>query len=168
MFDICSLFSLLTVLQPYNLKRSSKSHQTNRIMLATSEANIYGITLRFLQKIFKNAELLGPSILICRSCLEHHHSFVHTSLMYALSTVSLGTLFSTYANLPGGRVALCPSVVHLRSSKPDCYRCLRRSNGYWAVYDQIFGLDASWMSCCKWSLLRWYGWVATIAGALGE
>ncbi|KAG1837844.1 armadillo-type protein [Suillus subalutaceus] len=44
---------------------------------------IRGATLRFLQKISKDAELLEPLIPTCRSCLEHRHSYVRKNAVFA-------------------------------------------------------------------------------------
>ncbi|KAI0937054.1 hypothetical protein AcV5_005045 [Taiwanofungus camphoratus] len=48
---------------------------------------IRGATLRFLQKISKDAELLEPLIPTCRSCLEHRHSYVRKNAVFAVYTI---------------------------------------------------------------------------------
>ena len=48
---------------------------------------IRGATLRFLQKISKDTELLEPLIPICRSCLEHRHSYVRKNAVFAIYTI---------------------------------------------------------------------------------
>ncbi|CAL1694195.1 unnamed protein product [Somion occarium] len=48
---------------------------------------IRGSTLRFLQKISKDAELLEPLIPTCRSCLEHRHSYVRKNAVFAVYTI---------------------------------------------------------------------------------
>ena len=48
---------------------------------------IRGATLRFLQKISKDAELLEPLIPICRSCLEHRHSYVRKNAVFAIYAI---------------------------------------------------------------------------------
>lgn len=48
---------------------------------------IRGATLRFLQKIAKDAELLEPLVPICRSCLEHRHSYVRKNAVFAIYTI---------------------------------------------------------------------------------
>ena len=48
---------------------------------------IRGATLRFLQKISRDAELLEPLIPICRSCLEHRHSYVRKNAVFAIYTI---------------------------------------------------------------------------------
>ncbi|KAL0064237.1 coatomer subunit beta [Marasmius tenuissimus] len=48
---------------------------------------IRGATLRFLQKIAKDAELLEPLIPTCRSCLEHRHSYVRKNAVFAVYNI---------------------------------------------------------------------------------
>ncbi|KAK7686605.1 hypothetical protein QCA50_010205 [Cerrena zonata] len=48
---------------------------------------IRGSTLRFLQKIAKDAELLEPLVPLCRSCLEHRHSYVRKNAVFAVYTI---------------------------------------------------------------------------------
>ncbi|KAF9786768.1 coatomer protein [Thelephora terrestris] len=48
---------------------------------------IRGATLRFLQKISKDAELLEPLIPICRSCLEHRHSYVRKNAVFVIYAI---------------------------------------------------------------------------------
>ena len=48
---------------------------------------IRGATLRFLQKIAKDTELLEPLIPICRSCLEHRHSYVRKNAVFAVYSI---------------------------------------------------------------------------------
>ncbi|KAH9929686.1 coatomer protein [Fomitopsis serialis] len=48
---------------------------------------IRGATLRFLQKITKDVELLEPLIPTCRSCLEHRHSYVRKNAVFAVYAV---------------------------------------------------------------------------------
>ena len=48
---------------------------------------IRGATLRFLQKISRDQELLEPLIPICRSCLEHRHSYVRKNAVFAVYTI---------------------------------------------------------------------------------
>ncbi|KAH7886317.1 adaptin N terminal region-domain-containing protein [Phlebopus sp. FC_14] len=48
---------------------------------------IRGATLRFLQKISKDAELLEPLIPTLRANLEHRHSYVRKAAVFALYTV---------------------------------------------------------------------------------
>ncbi|KZT08642.1 coatomer protein [Laetiporus sulphureus 93-53] len=48
---------------------------------------IRGATLRFLQKISKDVELLEPLMPTCRSCLEHRHSYVRKNAVFAVYTI---------------------------------------------------------------------------------
>ncbi|KAJ7118746.1 coatomer protein [Mycena epipterygia] len=48
---------------------------------------IRGATLRFLQKIAKDAELLEPLIPTCRSCLEHRHGYVRKNAVFAVYAI---------------------------------------------------------------------------------
>ncbi|KAI0830758.1 coatomer protein [Trametes gibbosa] len=48
---------------------------------------IRGSTLRFLQKISKDQELLEPLIPTCRSCLEHRHSYVRKNAVFAVYSI---------------------------------------------------------------------------------
>ncbi|KAJ7243405.1 coatomer protein [Mycena haematopus] len=48
---------------------------------------IRGATLRFLEKIAKDAELLEPLIPTCRSCLEHRHGYVRKNAVFAVYAI---------------------------------------------------------------------------------
>ncbi|KAL1724291.1 adaptin N terminal region-domain-containing protein [Schizophyllum commune] len=48
---------------------------------------IRGATLRFLQKIARDQELLEPLIPTCRSCLEHRHSYVRKNAVFAVYSI---------------------------------------------------------------------------------
>ncbi|KAF5312232.1 hypothetical protein D9619_002508 [Psilocybe cf. subviscida] len=48
---------------------------------------IRGASLRFLQKIAKDQELLEPLIPTCRACLEHRHSYVRKNAVFALYSI---------------------------------------------------------------------------------
>ncbi|KAI0639848.1 coatomer protein [Trametes polyzona] len=48
---------------------------------------IRGATLRFLQKISKDQELLEPLIPTCRACLEHRHSYVRKNAVFAVYSI---------------------------------------------------------------------------------
>ncbi|THU95525.1 hypothetical protein K435DRAFT_666320 [Dendrothele bispora CBS 962.96] len=48
---------------------------------------IRGATLRFLQKIAKDAELLEPLIPTCRACLDHRHSYVRKNAVFAVFSI---------------------------------------------------------------------------------
>ncbi|KAG5644963.1 hypothetical protein DXG03_007333 [Asterophora parasitica] len=48
---------------------------------------IRGATLRFLQKLAKDAELLEPLVPTCRACLEHRHSYVRKNAVFAIFSI---------------------------------------------------------------------------------
>ncbi|KAI0734370.1 coatomer protein [Fomitopsis betulina] len=48
---------------------------------------IRGATLRFLQKITKDVELLEPLVPLCRACLEHRHSYVRKNAVFAVYSI---------------------------------------------------------------------------------
>ncbi|KAI0778629.1 coatomer protein [Trametes elegans] len=48
---------------------------------------IRGATLRFLQKISKDQELLEPLVPTCRACLEHRHSYVRKNAVFAVYSI---------------------------------------------------------------------------------
>ncbi|KAI0652316.1 coatomer protein [Trametes meyenii] len=48
---------------------------------------IRGETLRFLQKISKDQELLEPLVPTCRACLEHRHSYVRKNAVFAVYSI---------------------------------------------------------------------------------
>lgn len=48
---------------------------------------IRGATLRFLQKIAKDAELLEPLVPTCRACLEHRHAYVRKNAVFAVFAI---------------------------------------------------------------------------------
>lgn len=48
---------------------------------------IRGATLRFLQKMATDAELLEPLVPTCRSCLEHRHSYVRKNAVFAIYAI---------------------------------------------------------------------------------
>jgi hypothetical protein len=57
--------------------------------VAQLHANEYirGATLRFLQKIAKEVELLEPLIPTCRACLEHRHGYVRKNAVFAVYAI---------------------------------------------------------------------------------
>ncbi|KAJ7837055.1 coatomer protein [Mycena olivaceomarginata] len=61
----------------------------NAIRLDLLHANEYirGATLRFLQKIAKEVELLEPLIPTCRACLEHRHGYVRKNAVFAVYAI---------------------------------------------------------------------------------
>ena len=62
---------------------------TNTSLLYSNIPNEYirGATLRFLQKISRDVELLEPLIPTCRSCLEHRHSYVRKNAVFAVYSI---------------------------------------------------------------------------------
>ncbi|KAJ3968052.1 coatomer protein [Lentinula raphanica] len=58
-------------------------------MILVQHPNEYirGATLRFLQKIANENELLEPLIPTCRACLEHRHSYVRKNAVFALFSI---------------------------------------------------------------------------------
>lgn len=48
---------------------------------------IRGATLRFLQKLAKDTDLIEPLIPTVRSCLEHRHSYVRKNAVFALYAI---------------------------------------------------------------------------------
>ncbi|KAF8204126.1 coatomer protein [Pholiota molesta] len=58
-------------------------------MILVQHPNEYirGASLRFLQKIAKDQELLEPLIPTCRACLEHRHSYVRKNAVFALYSI---------------------------------------------------------------------------------
>lgn len=58
-------------------------------MLLQQHPNEYirGATLRFLQKISNDAELLEPLIPLILSCLEHRHAYVRKNAVFAISCI---------------------------------------------------------------------------------
>lgn len=48
---------------------------------------IRGASLRFLQKIARDSELLEPLIPTCRSCLQHRHAYVRKNAVFALYSI---------------------------------------------------------------------------------
>ena len=62
---------------------------TSRLTNSQQHPNEYirGASLRFLQKIAKDSELLEPLIPTCRTCLEHRHSYVRKNAVFALYSI---------------------------------------------------------------------------------
>ncbi|EKM61471.1 uncharacterized protein PHACADRAFT_248107 [Phanerochaete carnosa HHB-10118-sp] len=61
----------------------------NAIRNDLQHANEYirGATLRFLQKLAKDVEILEPLVPLCRSCLEHRHSYVRKNAVFAIYSI---------------------------------------------------------------------------------
>ncbi|VDB90223.1 unnamed protein product [Peniophora sp. CBMAI 1063] len=106
---------------------------------------IRGATLRFLQKISRDAELLEPLIPIVRSCLEHRHAYVRKNAVFAVYTI-----YREYEHL----VPDAPELIHTFLAAESDATCKRNAFVFLAncampraveyvsqVYDQISGLD---------------------------
>lgn len=106
---------------------------------------IRGATLRFLQKISKDAELLEPLIPICRSCLEHRHSYVRKNAVFAVYTI-----YREYEHLIPDAPELMQTFIAAESDA-TCKRnafvflahCAMPKAVEWliSVYDQLTSLD---------------------------
>ncbi|EIW87463.1 coatomer protein [Coniophora puteana RWD-64-598 SS2] len=106
---------------------------------------IRGATLRFLQKISKDVELLEPLIPICRSCLEHRHSYVRKNAVFAVYTI-----YREYEHLIPDAPELMQTFLAAESDA-TCKRnafvflaqCAMPKAVEWlvSVYDQLSGLD---------------------------
>ena len=113
----------------------------------------------FPPKISKDSELLEPLIPICRSCLEHRHSYVRKNAVFAVYTIYrefdhlIPDAPELMPDLPGGWIGRNVQGA-MRSCSWHIVLCLKLSNGYWAF--MIWFLV--WMSCCRWASLRLYDW----------
>ncbi|KAG0706699.1 armadillo-type protein [Suillus ampliporus] len=106
---------------------------------------IRGATLRFLQKISKDAELLEPLIPTCRSCLEHRHSYVRKNAVFAVYTI-----YREYEHLIPDAPELMQTFIAAESDA-TCKRnafvflaqCAMPKAVEWliSVYDQLTSLD---------------------------
>ncbi|KAI0271474.1 coatomer beta subunit [Gloeopeniophorella convolvens] len=106
---------------------------------------IRGATLRFLQKISKDQELLEPLIPLCRSCLEHRHSYVRKNAIFAIYTI-----YREYDHL----IPDAPELIQTFLAAESDATCKRNAFVFLAncampkaveyvaqVYDQIGSLD---------------------------
>ena len=106
---------------------------------------IRGSTLRFLQKISRDTELLEPLIPTCRSCLEHRHSYVRKNAVFAVYTI-----YREFENL----IPDAPELIHTFLAAESDATCKRNAFVFLAncampkaveyvlqVYDQIPNLD---------------------------
>ena len=106
---------------------------------------IRGATLRFLQKISRDQELLEPLIPICRSCLEHRHSYVRKNAVFAIYTI-----YREYENL----IPDAPELIQTFLAAESDATCKRNAFVFLAncampkaveyviqVHDQIGSLD---------------------------
>ncbi|KAF9490019.1 coatomer beta subunit [Pleurotus eryngii] len=106
---------------------------------------IRGSTLRFLQKISRDAELLEPLVPICRSCLEHRHSYVRKNAVFAIYSI-----YREFENLIPDAPELVQTFLAAETD-PTCKRnaleflahCSMPKAVEWilSVYDQISALD---------------------------
>ncbi|KAI0323051.1 coatomer beta subunit [Amylostereum chailletii] len=106
---------------------------------------IRGATLRFLQKISRDQELLEPLIPLCRSCLEHRHSYVRKNAVFAIYTI-----YREFEHL----IPDAPELIHTFLVAESDATCKRNAFVFLAncampkaveyvvqVYDQIGSLD---------------------------
>ncbi|KAH9982287.1 coatomer beta subunit [Lactifluus volemus] len=116
-------------------------------MILVQHPNEYirGATLRFLQKISRDQELLEPLIPICRSCLEHRHSYVRKNAVFAIYSI-----FREYEHL----VPDAPELIQTFLAAESDATCKRNAFVFLAncampkaveyvaqVHDQIGNLD---------------------------
>ncbi|KAF8636776.1 hypothetical protein AX16_010977 [Volvariella volvacea WC 439] len=106
---------------------------------------IRGATLRFLQKIAKDAELLEPLVPTCRSCLEHRHSYVRKNAVFAVYSI-----YREFENL----IPDAPELMHTFLAAESDSSCKRNAFVFLAhcsmpkaveyilsIYDTIPSLD---------------------------
>jgi coatomer subunit beta len=106
---------------------------------------IRGASLRFLQKIAKDSELLEPLIPTCRSCLEHRHSYVRKNAVFALYSI-----YREFENL----IPDAPELMHTFLIAESDSACKRNAFVFLAhssmskaveyilsIYDSIGSLD---------------------------
>ncbi|KAL0952200.1 hypothetical protein HGRIS_008809 [Hohenbuehelia grisea] len=106
---------------------------------------IRGATLRFLQKIIKDQELLEPLVPTCRSCLEHRHSYVRKNAVFAIYSI-----YREFEHL----IPDAPELMQTFLAAETDATCKRNAFVFLAhcampkaveyvlsVYDQISGLD---------------------------
>ncbi|KII93074.1 hypothetical protein PLICRDRAFT_35248 [Plicaturopsis crispa FD-325 SS-3] len=106
---------------------------------------IRGATLRFLQKIAKDAELLEPLIPTCRSCLEHRHSYVRKNAVFAVYSIyrEFEHLIPDAPELMQTFLAAESDATCKRNAFVFLAHCSIPKAVEWilSVYDQIAGLD---------------------------
>jgi coatomer subunit beta len=106
---------------------------------------IRGATLRFLQKISKDAELLEPLIPTCRSCLEHRHSYVRKNAVFAIYAIyrSFEHLIPDAPELMQTFLAAESDATCKRNAFVVLAHCAMDKAVEWifTVYDTISGLD---------------------------
>jgi coatomer subunit beta len=106
---------------------------------------IRGATLRFLQKIAKDAELLEPLIPTCRACLEHRHSYVRKNAVFAVYSIyrEFEHLIPDAPELMQTFLAAESDAACKRNAFIFLAHCSMPKAVEWilGVYDQITGLD---------------------------
>ncbi|KAF7970467.1 hypothetical protein HWV62_23875 [Athelia sp. TMB] len=106
---------------------------------------IRGATLRFLTKIAKDAELLEPLIPICRSCLEHRHSYVRKNAVFAIFAIyrEFEHLIPDAPELMQTFLAAESDATCKRNAFVFLAHCAMPKAVEWvmSVYEQISGLD---------------------------
>ncbi|KAH7918082.1 ARM repeat-containing protein [Leucogyrophana mollusca] len=104
-----------------------------------------GATLRFLQKISKDAELLKLLIPICRSCLEHRHSYVTKNAVFAVYTTyrKYERLIPDAPELMQTVLAADSDATYKRNAFVFLAHCAMPKAVEWliSIYDQLTGLD---------------------------
>jgi coatomer subunit beta len=116
-----------------------------RVLQQHPNEYIRGATLRFLQKISRDQELLEPLIPTCRSCLEHRHSYVRKNAVFAVYTI-----YREYENL----IPDAPELIQTFLAAESDATCKRNAFVFLAncampkaveyviqVHDQIGSLD---------------------------
>ncbi|THH02347.1 hypothetical protein EW026_g507 [Hermanssonia centrifuga] len=106
---------------------------------------IRGATLRFLQKISKDVEVLEPLIPLCRSCLEHRHAYVRKNAVFAIYSI-----YREFENL----IPDAPELIHTFLVAESDATCKRNAFVFLSncampkaveyilqVFDQIPGMD---------------------------
>jgi coatomer subunit beta len=106
---------------------------------------IRGATLRFLQKIARDTELLEPLIPTCRSCLEHRHSYVRKNAVFAVYAIyrEFEHLIPDAPELMQTFLAAETDATCKRNAFVFLSHCSLTKAVEWilGVYDQILGLD---------------------------
>ena len=155
LFEYSGISSLTTVLRVgYRnairndlVRRRAPSLNTLLTHVFQQHPNEYirGATLRFLQKISRDQELLEPLIPICRSCLEHRHSYVRKNAVFAVYSI-----YREYEQL----IPDAPELIHTFLTAESDATCKRNAFVFLAncampkaveyvaqVHDQIGSLD---------------------------
>ncbi|PIL31535.1 hypothetical protein GSI_06237 [Ganoderma sinense ZZ0214-1] len=106
---------------------------------------IRGATLRFLQKISKDTELLEPLIPTCRACLEHRHSYVRKNAVFAVYSIyrEFEHLIPDAPELIQTFLAAESDATCKRNAFVFLAQCAMPKAVEWivSVFDQIPGMD---------------------------